>query len=117
MDLLLRLDDLTTHLISPSTLSFDEVMEVVTLSVGHKRLRFKRNRWLPACTALPTPIAGRQMTTGLTECLEVDLPDFPWKDFRDDLWFAQPQANPLPVGQVQAGIDTPRIARLAFVQH
>ena len=45
-------------------------------------------------------IAGYQMTTDLSDCLESGHPEFHWEEFKDDLGSNEPEPNPL---QIQVG--------------
>ena len=114
MNLQFNLEALTTPAISPSYFSSDEDMDVDIESVdATSEPSGDSDIEVIACYRhVPVPkqgsVAGRQMTTELSDCTDSEFPPFPWDDFEDMLKMTEDQVDTLdrgagPSGAAQTG--------------
>ena len=114
MNLQVALDDLTAPAISPSYFSSEEDMDVDVLSVDATGyVSDDSDIEVIACyRQIPIPpnggVAGRQMTTELSDYTDSDFPPFPWEDFENIMQLTDGRTDPLnrgagPSGAVQTG--------------
>ena len=118
MSLQFTLDELTTPAISPSYFSSEEDMDVDVQSVDATGyVSDNSDIEVIACYGqIPIPpqggVAGRQMTTKLSDYTDSDFPAFPWEDFENIMQLTESRTDPLnsgagPNGAVQT--DSPPI--------